>query len=387
MSNCGCGKSHACDKCNIPINIWDRKPVCGQKKKACECNFEINPIPFEPCAFSFINNGCVAKLDLSRAIPACETKTRMEQDRETGCIKYYNELYESSYGEKGEIDIICPEDLAKYIDLEDLGNVEIVEAQHCQLLMYRQAAGCNGCPTDKDRWVNYTIPDAEPGCRVDFVPGEGYPVLIKDECGCIIECYINITDNAYHYTLRDSVPNDPDWPFIMGTHDESNGLQDLDTVDLHMRDILPDDVFGKYDLMVSVSYSFGVQHAMNDVDANFKSVVTPAYTDGGVYDYTQYAWITQLINPVPWGSQETGTTRMIQVPKGKDIKLRHCVTQRTNSSWPNIEHRSDDGTLVASGVAPVHNGTRLHALEVHVWPITRHELGYHPETTNDNARG
>ncbi len=171
-----------CKECGSECNNCGINCGACSKPKGCTPNcLEIAAIPFEPCAFAFMFNGCKAKLELNTAIAACETDTRMVQDQETGCIKYYSELYITSKGEQGELGQICPPDIAKFIDLEDLKNVEDDKADGCALLVYVKNSNCGeGCQGVDDQWVHWTA-SAHTETAIHYVMGfneEGCPIVL-----------------------------------------------------------------------------------------------------------------------------------------------------------------------------------------------------------------
>jgi hypothetical protein len=80
----------------------------------------------------------------------------MTQNQKTGCIEYQNELYVATDGQEGYIETICPVDIAKYINLEDLANVEDEQPENCSLLVYKAENDCGpGCTGVSDSWVHW----------------------------------------------------------------------------------------------------------------------------------------------------------------------------------------------------------------------------------------
>lgn len=130
---CGCKKRKTCDEC--PVIDW---------------------VPNTACTIGVTWNGCTDTLELRPGIQNCETKTHMTQNPTTGCIEYQNELYVATNGVEGYIETICPVDIAKYINLEDLANVEDTDPENCALLVYKTESDCGpGCTGAADTWVHW----------------------------------------------------------------------------------------------------------------------------------------------------------------------------------------------------------------------------------------
>lgn len=130
---CGCKKKKTCDEC--PVIDW---------------------VPNTACTIGVTWNGCTDTLELRPGIQNCETKTHMTQNPTTGCIEYQNELYVATDGREGYIETICPVDIAKYINLEDLANVEDKAPENCGLLVYKTVSDCGpGCTGAADTWVHW----------------------------------------------------------------------------------------------------------------------------------------------------------------------------------------------------------------------------------------
>ena len=255
---------------------------------------------------------------------------------------------------------IC--DMLSLSQLNCLGDVCAENPEPCSLLVFDPCCGdpiCEACE-EGNKWTAYKIPDAN-GCIIEPDENGYYNVLTKDDCGCIVECGLLPSDTVAQYVLRDSVPNDPDWPFIYGNYTED--------IQIELASHVPD-WFGKYDLEVTIEYGFGIQHPTVAPECNFKSNVVPTFT-GGIIDTYNKSIVNQMNNPFPWGSWETQTARVILVPKGKDLYLHHTVELRADSSFPNVYTTEFDGQQYDGTGAAKTNSSRLHALTVTVKPIRR----------------
>ena len=134
----------SCSSC-MPINPCG----CKKKKESCDKCPVVDWVPNTACTIG-------VTLELRPGIQNCETKTHMTQNQKTGCIEYQNELYVATDGEEGYIETICPVDIAKYINLEDLANVEDEEPENCSLLVYKAESDCGpGCTGVSDSWVHW----------------------------------------------------------------------------------------------------------------------------------------------------------------------------------------------------------------------------------------
>ena len=130
---------------------------CGcKKKKSCDDCPVVDWVPNTACTIGVTMNGCTDTLELRPGIQNCETKTHMTQNQKTGCIEYQNELYVATDGQEGYIESICPVDIAKFINLEDLANVEDEQPEQCSLLIYHADNDCGpGCTGVTDSWVHW----------------------------------------------------------------------------------------------------------------------------------------------------------------------------------------------------------------------------------------
>ena len=140
----------SCSSC-MPIN------PCGcKKKKSCDDCPIVDWVPNTACTIGVTVNGCTDTLELRPGIQNCETKTHMTQNQSTGCIEYQNELYVATDGQEGYIESICPLDIAKFMNLEDLANVEDEQPENCALLTYKTTNDCGpGCTGITDSWVHW----------------------------------------------------------------------------------------------------------------------------------------------------------------------------------------------------------------------------------------
>lgn len=140
----------SCSSC-MPTN------PCGcKKKKSCDDCPVIDWVPNTACTIGVTVNGCTDTLELRPGIQNCETKTHMTQNQSTGCIEYQNELYVATDGQEGYIESICPLDIAKFMNLEDLANVEDERPENCALLAYKTTNDCGpGCTGVSDSWVHW----------------------------------------------------------------------------------------------------------------------------------------------------------------------------------------------------------------------------------------
>lgn len=134
-----------------------RENPCGcKKKKSCDDCPVVDWVPNTACTIGVTMNGCTDTLELRPGIQNCETKTVFKQNPTTGCLEYQNELYVATDGAEGYVMSVCPVDIAKFINLEDLANVEDEQPENCSLLVYKAESDCGpGCTGVSDSWVHW----------------------------------------------------------------------------------------------------------------------------------------------------------------------------------------------------------------------------------------
>ena len=275
-------------------------------------------------------------------------------------------------GEVTEPDRLYICDILNLGSLSCLGDVTEDQPQSCDLLVFDPCCGGEGCEAcigsdNVKKWKPYHIPDA--GDCVIEADGDGYyNVLIKDDCGCIRECKLKDTADAVQYVLRDSYPDDPDWPFRYGNYTEN--------IDLKLAQHAPE-LFGKSDLEVTIDYAFGVGRPNSSPDVNVRSLCVPTEA-GGVQNVLTSAIVIQGTTTLPWAVWESQASRTLLVPKNRGVYLAHSVSVRSNSSYPNIFTTAHDGGTY-NGVSPtgpaLANFNRLHALTVTVKAVRAHKKG------------
>lgn len=311
-----------------------------------------------------INGVNVKPLDLCEIIGCNQTDTsmRLVPNGNDSYIEYRSELdITSCGGVRTEAERIYVCDLLNLGKLTCLGDVADKTPKPCDILVFDPCCGDEGCEAcegadNVGKWTPYTIPEAD-DCELQPDAEGYYHILIKDEkCGCIRECRLKNTDDVYQYVLRDSIPNDPDWPFTYGNYNED--------IPLRLSELVPK-LFGKTDLEVRIEYGFGTGHPDGSPLVNTRSVVVPQI-DGGLADSFNDAIVVQANANMPWGTWEQQVGRTILVPKGRNVTLKHEVRNRSQSSGAGTYYHSSDGQSYNGGGGAANNFSRLHALKVTV---------------------
>ena len=186
---------------------------------------------------------------------------------------------------------------------------------------------------------------------------------------------------------RDSVPDDPDFPWYYGCYN--------DKINLHLQENAPQ-YFGKYDLKVTVNY--GVQAIKSDnynFNYNWRSLVVPCIEDEPIQ--TRYAasilqtWaMAGLLSDgknIPWGTSSLRGSFSFIVPKGKEAYLHHeyrVITADVAAQKPPYKTNATyDGKKVPQAEtafnASLWPASRLNALQVIIEP-TQGSTDYDPTT-------
>lgn len=351
MSNCNRCNSNPCS--------------CGGCEPArYSCGFDIQADPFDPNTWLVDNCGKISRVKLPKMNETC---TNLSADFSTGSLIYN--------GECGQ-NIISGKQIGELINLDDLRDVEVPSADSCDILVFDP--GCtdcgDGCKPKPAMWRNYHIPDAG-DCEIPLHADGYYHVLVKDDCGCIKECRLpavpdgSITVNY----IRDSVPDDPDFPWYYGCYN--------DTINLHLADNAAY-WFGKYDLEVTVNYGVQTVRPTAGENVNFRSLMVPV-VEGVDPNVSQMSSILQdsastrdAGNSVimPWGTISLRGTITFIVPKGKEAYLHHEFRLRTKDTGSHYWTDSNyDGKKVPDNIAGSvnqmpHNASRLNALQAVIRP-------------------
>lgn len=352
MSDC----HNLCNKCGAdPCS-------CGCKPAKYGCDFNIFANPFDPSVWNVTINGATTKVKIPKIN---ETDTKLSSDYTSSSLIYNAERH---------TDIISGSQIGSIIKLEDLRDTDASNADSCDLLVYNPF--CNecgdGCAPKNARWRNYHIPDAG-DCEIELDDNGYYHVLVKDDCGCIRECKLPVmADGSVQISyIRDSVPDDPDFPWYYGIYN--------DTINLHLRENAAA-FFGKYDLEVTVNYGIQVVHSTSSPNTNFRSLLVPV-AQGSEVDATMFASILQDQSTVshqsepylPWGTVCLRGSLVFYVPKGKEAYLHHEFRLRTHDSHAAYATNALDGQKVPDDVAGhvdrmLYTASRLNALQIVVKP-------------------
>lgn len=358
---------NSCNKsCGDPCGCECRPAKYG-------CDFEIQANPFDPSIWNVTICGATTRVKIPKLN---ETDTKLSTNYTSRALIYNAERH---------TDIITGEQLGALINLEDLRNTDTDDADSCDLLVFNPHCGeCgDGCRPKNPMWKNYHIPDAG-DCEIE-VDDEGYyHILIKDDCGCIKECRLPAMPQAstvINY-MRDSVPDDPDYPWYYGAYN--------DRINLYLKDNVPQ-WFGKYDLEVTVNYSVQVAHSWVAPNANFRSLLLPVIDgmepNSDIFSSTlQNQSTTNYVNEgqtgvkIPWGTVCMRGSFKFIAPKGKDAYLHHEFRLRTQESAshagpgnPGYATHELDRQKVPDDVAASINqmlyiASRLNALQIVVSP-------------------
>lgn len=350
--NNSCG----CDPCSHPAKYG--------------CDFDIQANPYDASIWNVTINGATKRVKIPKI---AETDTKLSTSYSAAALTYNAEKH---------VDTITGAQLGGLINVEDLRDTETANADSCDLLVYNpHCSECgDGCKPKNARWKNYHIPDAG-DCEVELGDDGYYRVLVKDDCGCIRECRLPVSASgmiSINY-VRDSVPDDPDFPWYYGCYNDRINLYLAQNASAY---------FGKYDLEVTVNYGIQVVKSTTTPGYNFRSLLVPAIADGSV-DVSKEASTLQgnatySSNPqIPWGSQSLRGSFTFIVPRGKEAYLHHEFRIRTNTSFPNYAYNATyDGKKVPTSEATqidhmLWAGSRLNALQVIVRP-TRGSSNYNP---------
>ena len=291
-----------------------------------------------------------------------DTSLKLVPDGDDSYIEYRSEMdIDACGGVTTEPERIYVCDLLNLGKLTCLGDVANNTPKPGDIMVFDPCCGdesCEKCKGEENvgKWTPYTIPESG-DCEIQPDAEGYYHVLIKDEkCGRIRECRLKNTDDVYQYVLRDSIPNDPDWPFTYGNYNED--------IPLRLSELVPK-LFGKTDLEVRIEYGFGTGHPDNTPLVNTRSVAIPQI-EGGVANSFHDAIVVQANANMPWGTWEQQVGRTILVPKGRNVTLKHEVRNRSQSSGVNIYTHPSDGQRYNGGGGAVNNFSRLHALKITV---------------------
>lgn len=354
-------------------NYCNKCSTCGSNPCGCDCkpakygcDFDIMANPYDPSIWNVTINGATKRLKIPKIN---ETDTKLSTNYTSASLIYNAEKH---------TDIITGAQLGSLIKMEDLRDTETSNADSCDLMVFNPyCTDCgDGCAPKNPRWTNYHIPDAG-DCEIPVDDDGYYHVLVKDDCGCIKECRLPVVANgsiAISY-IRDSVPDDPDFPWYYGQYN--------DTINLHLRENAPQ-FFGKYDLEITVNYGIQVVHSTASPNTNFRSLLVPV-AEGSSVDPTKFASTLQNQSTVsnsapfiPWGTISLRGSLVFYVPKGKEAYLHHEFRLRTKESsfGPPVGGYATnplDGQKVPDDVAGqidrmLYTGSRLNALQIVVRP-------------------
>lgn len=348
---------------NEYCNLCHRPDCCGGCSAPCpEEHFSVEADPYD--AQTWWING---------------TKVRIPKIAET-CTSLSTDFSGATLNYKGECgnETISGRQLGQIIKLDDLRDVEAEHPDNCSILAWNPHCDycAEGCQKVGAAWEPYHIPDATDTIEPDS--NGYYHLLRKTDCGCIVETKLPVLPTgmtSLNY-VRDSVPDDPDFPWYYGNYN--------DTINLYLAQNAPE-FFGKYPLKVTVNY--GIQAIKSDHcdNFNFRSLVCPVIA-GDSIRVTQVSSILQgtciyVNGSIPWGSQSLRGSFTFIVPKGKEASLHHEFRVRTNASFPNYYTGSWDGKKVPDAEATVNNtlhpASRLNALQVIIEP-TQGYTDYNP---------
>ena len=371
-------KDNCCNTCN-PCGDCCSAPC----PKPCLASIEVDP--YDPQTW-WVDGQKV------RVPKMAETCTSLSTNFSNATLNYA--------GECGK-DVITGHQLGQLIKLDDLRDVEAPSPDSCSILTWNPHCDycADGCTKVSAAWEPYHIPDA--GDCVMEPDTEGYyHILKKTDCGCIVECRLPVIPQgmtSLNY-VRDSVPDDPDFPWYYGCYN--------DEINLHLEDNAPE-FFGKYPLKVTVNY--GIQVIKSDkfpFNFNFRSLVCPVIA-GDTVKVTKVSSILQdscmahLNTPdMPWGSVSLRGSFVFIVPKGKEAHLHHEFRVRVNPenmhygkpvyAWPHYLFNSDyDGKMVPESETAIDStkwpASRLNALQVIIEP-TQGETDYDPVADPDRTQ-
>lgn len=353
--------NNACNKCS---NCGFDPCGCGGCKPArySRGDISIAPSPYDASIWMVTIQGATAKVKIPKIN---ETDTKLSTNFTSSALVYNAEKH---------TDIITGSQLGQLINLEDLRDTEVSNADSCDLLVYNPyCSECgDGCKPKNARWKHYHIPDAG-DCELELDDEGYYHVLVKDDCGCIKECKLPVmADGSVQISyIRDSVPDDPDFPWYYGIYN--------DTINLHLRENAAA-FFGKYDLEVTVNYGIQVVHSTASPNTNFRSLLVPV-AQGAEIDATMFSSILQDFSItkydaapyIPWGTVCLRGSLVFYVPKGKEAYLHHEFRLRTKESAAQYATNALDGQKVPDDVAGqidrmLYTASRLNALQIVVKP-------------------
>ena len=370
-----------CNKCN---SCGPDPCGCGGCKPAkYGCDFNIMANPYDASIWNVTINGATKRVKIPKIN---ETDTKLSTNYTSSALIYDAEKHQ---------DIITGAQLGSLIKMEDLRDTETSNADSCDLMVFNPfCTECgDGCKPKNARWTNYHIPDAG-DCEIPLDDDGYYHVLIKDDCGCIKECRLPAMPNGSVQIsyIRDSVPDDPDYPWYYGQYN--------DTINLHLRENAPV-YFGKYDLEITVNYGIQVLHPTVAPNTNFRSLLIPV-AEGSEVDATMFSSILQSQSTVsfgtpeiPWGTVCLRGSLVFYVPKGKEAHLHHEFRLRTKASsmGPPVGGYVTnplDGQKVPDDIAGqidkmAYTASRLNALQIVVKPA-RGTSNTHPVTDPDRSQ-
>ena len=353
-----------CNKCN---SCGPDPCGCGQCRPAkYGCDFNIMANPYDASVWNVTINGATKRVKIPKIN---ETDTKLSTNYTSSALIYDAEKHQ---------DIITGAQLGSLIKMEDLRDTDSSNADSCDLMVFNpHCTECgDGCKPKNAMWTNYHIPDAG-DCEIPLDDDGYYHVLIKDDCGCIKECRLPAMPNGSVQIsyIRDSVPDDPDYPWYYGCYN--------DTINLHLRENAPV-YFGKYDLEITVNYGIQVLHPTVAPNTNFRSLLIPV-AEGSEVDATMFASILQDQSTVsfsapesPWGTVCLRGSLVFYVPKGKEASLHHEFRLRTKASsmGPPVGGYATnplDGQKVPDNIAGqidqmTYTASRLNALQIVVKP-------------------
>lgn len=355
-----------CNRCNKPNCCGDCCSAPCQKPN----QFDVQLDPYDTS--SWLINGTKVK------VPKNETCTSVSTDFSNATFNYKAECGEYK---------LTGRQLGQIIKLDDLRDVEAPHPDSCSILAWNPHCDycAEGCQKVGSSWEPYVIPDAG-DCVMEPDTNGYYHVLKKTDCGCIVECKMPVMPTgmtSLNY-VRDSVPDDPDFPWYYGCYN--------DRINLHLQDNAPQ-YFGKYALKVTVNYGIQAIRSDHSPNYNFRSLVCPVI-NGESIKVTKVASILQgqaIASTgsvdIAWGSASLRGSFTFIVPKGKEAYLHHEYRVRTNSSFPNYYTGNWDGKKVPDAEAELnqalHPASRLNALQVIIEP-TQGTTDYNP--TADTIR-